>query len=210
MTDTKKPSLTHNSSSTSPTGLDVNRKLFLAIMGIGLLAMLAGSFMYRLSSPGLVTDGRPRTAVANKAPSEAEIVGPMMQQLQKNPNNIEALMFLGEHFLGHENWAQAATFLQKAVVAAPSEPRPLYLLGICQYHNKEYAEAAASFERLLTLYDEPAARYNLGLLYRHNLNNIEKAKTHIEALLANAEAPEELKKLAQEELNALTQSKTPQ
>lgn len=189
-----------------PQALDANRKLFLAIVGVALLVMLGGSFLYRLSNPGLVVEGRQQAPQATSGPTENDGVGMMMQRLQQNPADLEALLFLGEHFLGHDDWERAEAFLQRAVVAAPSEPRPLYLLGISQYHRKEYAKAAESFERMLTLNDEPAARYNLGLLYRHYLGDASKAIVHLKAVVDAKDAPEELKKLAAEEL-ATTEKK---
>lgn len=181
-------------------GLDLNRKLFLAIMGISLITMLAGSFIYRVNNPGLVINGRPQTSMATQGPSDMDNVGMMMQRLQSQPDDLEALVFLGEHFLGHELWDQAGHFLQRAVIAAPQEQRPLYLLGISQYHATQYADAAASFERLLTIHDDPAARYNLGLLYLHYLDNRAQAEVHLTAVMQNLEATEDLRTMAKDAL----------
>ncbi|AAS95525.1 tetratricopeptide repeat protein [Nitratidesulfovibrio vulgaris] len=183
---------------------DGPRKAILAVMGLSLLVMLGGSFLYRLNHPGLVVEGRQQPPAATQGPSEAEVLGPMMQRLQQNPNDLEALVFLGEHFLGHEDWARAEAFLQRAVIAAPTEGRPLYLLGIAQYHREQFAPAAETFERLLAINDEPAARYNLGLLYLHYLNDKPKALQHLKAVVAAKDAPEELRKRAGEELAKAT------
>lgn len=182
-------------------GLDFNRKLFLIIMGISIALMLIGSFTYRLSNPGLVIEGRaPASSMAAQGPSDMDTIGSMMQRLQSQPNDVEALLFLGEHFLGHESWDQAGHFLQRAVIAAPNETRPLYLLGISQYHAEKYGDAAASFERLLALHDDPAARYNLGLLYLHYLNDREKAEIHLKAVMDNPESTEDLRIMAEDAL----------
>ncbi|MFI3272300.1 MAG: hypothetical protein R3Y11_09415 [Pseudomonadota bacterium] len=181
-------------------GLDLNRKFFLVIVGASLITMLVGSFVYRLNNPALVVDGRPQVSMAEQGPSDMDNVGMMMQRLQGQPNDIEALLFLGEHFLGHESWEQAGHFLQRAVVAAPQEQRPLYLLGISQYHATKYADAAASFERLLTLHDDPAARYNLGLLYLHYLHDKAQAEVHLNAVMNNPDAMEDLRAMAKDAL----------
>lgn len=185
--------------------LDNNRKLFLLIVGASLITMLVGSFVYRLNNPGLVIDGRPQASSAMQGPSDMDGVGMMMQRLQGQPNDLEALLFLGEHFLGHESWEQAGHFLERAVVAAPQEQRPLYLLGISQYHAMKYSDAAASFERLLTIHDDPAARYNLGLLYLHYLNDRVQAEVHLKAVVANTKASEDLRNLAKEALAVPTE-----
>lgn len=189
-------------------GLDHNRKLFLVIMGISLLTMLIGSFVYRLQNPGLVVAGRPQVSTAAQGPSDMNNVGTMMQRLQTEPNDIEALLFLGEHFLGMESWDQAGHFLKRAVEAAPQEQRPLYLLGISQYHDQNYQGAAASFEKLLTLHDDPAARYNLGLLYLHYLNNRPQAEVHLNAVIQNPDAVEELRVMAKDALAAPSEPST--
>lgn len=186
---------------TNTMKLDINRKLFLIIMGACLITMLVGSFAYRLSNPGLVMDGRPQVSSATQGPSDIDSVGTMMQRLQSQPNDVEALIFLGEHFLGHERWDQAGHFLERAVEAAPQEQRPLYLLGISQYHSTKYEAAAVSFERLLALADDPAARYNLGLLYLHYLNDRAQAEAHLLEVIEHTQSTDELRTLAKEALD---------
>lgn len=177
------------------------RKLILVAVGLSLVAMLGGSFIYRLNHPGLVVEGRQQPSAAEQGPADDGGIGPMMQRLQQNPTDLEALVFIGEHFLGHDDWERAEVFLQRAVIAAPTEARPLYLLGIAQYHREQFAKAAETFERLLVINDEPAARYNLGLLYLHYLNDKPKALAHLKSVVAAKEAPEELRRRAAEELD---------
>ena len=169
-------------------------------MGISLITILVGSFVYRLENQVLLLKVAALLHLLRQGPAGMNNVGMMMQRLESAPNDLEALLFLGEHFLGIESWQQAAVFLQRAVIAGPSETRPLYLLGISQYHAEQYQEAAASFERLLTMNDDPAARYNLGLLYMHYLNDRAKAKEHLNAVISSPSATEDLRAMAADAL----------
>lgn len=184
--------------------LDSGRRFILAAVCVGLVAMLAASFQYRLDNPSLAKQARQNAQAEDQGEhaGEMELVSALMQKVQENPNDAGALTALGQHFLDHSEWAKAEGFLARAVVAAPSDPEPLYMLGMAQYQQQSFAKAGESFERLVELGSHPAARYNLGILYRHYLNAPDKGNAHLKAVMADAEAPAELKQQAKEELES--------
>ncbi|HCG05712.1 MAG TPA: hypothetical protein DEV75_12795, partial [Desulfovibrio sp.] len=100
------------------------------------------------------------------------------------------------------DWARAEGFLARAVVAAPADPQPLYMLGIAQYQQEAFDKAAETFERLIELDPQPAARYNLGILYRHYLKAEAKGNAHLKAIVDDPKAPEDLKAQARQELES--------
>lgn len=183
--------------------LDGGRKLVLLAVCVGLAAMLGASFLYRLSNPSLVQQGRgPAAQEEGEHSGEMEIVSALMQKVQQNPNDAGALFALGQHFLDHSDWARAEGFLARAVVASPADPQPLYMLGIAQYQQQSFEKAAETFERLIEIDPQPAARYNLGILYRHYLKAEAKGNAHLKAIIEDAKAPEDLKAQARQELES--------
>ncbi|MBG3878425.1 tetratricopeptide repeat protein [Desulfovibrio oxamicus] len=192
--------------------LDGGRKLVLLAVCVGLAAMLGASFLYRLSNPTLVQQGRQAAAQEEGEHSgEMEIVSALMQKVQQNPNDAGALFALGQHFLDHSDWARAEGFLARAVVASPADPQPLYMLGIAQYQQQSFEKAAETFERLIEIDPQPAARYNLGILYRHYMKAEAKGNAHLKAILDDPKAPEDLKAQARQELeSAVHGDKKPQ
>ncbi|MFR4118012.1 MAG: tetratricopeptide repeat protein, partial [Bilophila wadsworthia] len=98
----------------------------------------------------------------------------LMQKLQKNPTDLEALVGLTEHFMHTQDWQRAETFALRAVVAAPNETQPLYMLGIIQHSQNRNAEAAASLEKVVAAREDPSVRYSLGILYAYYLEQPDK------------------------------------
>lgn len=185
--------------------LDGGRKLVLLAVCVGLAAMLGASFLYRLSNPSLVQQGRgPAAQEEGEHAGEMEMVSALMQKVQQNPTDAGALFALGQHFLDHADWARAESFLARAVVASPADPQPLYMLGIAQYQQQSFDKAAETFERLIEIDPQPAARYNLGILYRHYLKAEDKGNAHLKAVLDDPKAPEDLKAQARQELESAT------
>lgn len=189
------------------TPLDGGRKLIVAVMGVALIAMLATSFMYRMNHPSLVMEGREQRPAAMDGPAdESAMLAALMQRVQENPTDAAALLTLGEHFMTHEEWQRAEMFLKRAVIAAPSEPRGLYLLGFAQYHKGEHAVAAETFERMLVLEEDAAARFNLGMLYIHYLNEPAKGYAYLQKVESNPKAESDVKEHVAQELAAARKS----
>ena len=66
--------------------------------------------------------------------------------------------------------------LQRAIVAAPSDARPPYLLGVVLGGQGKWQEAAEQLERSVSLGDDASARYSLGVIYRYHLKQEDKAR----------------------------------
>lgn len=189
------------------TPLTSGKKLVLALIGLSLCAILATSFAYRTSHPNLTEPGRqqassPMPSGAAGADSGADELTHLMALMKEDPNNVDVLKQLTDFFIRKHDWGRASFFVQKAQVAAPSDPQVLYMNGIILFNEEKPAEAVEVFETLLSLEDDPSARYNLGIIYKHFLKQPEKAKTHFEALLVNPKADDELKQRAQSELDS--------
>ena len=109
-----------------------NRRSILLLITAGLVLMLVSTLSYFSANPGLVSHTTTGTQAAapsgQQMPTSAGMdeatqqgVMALMQKLQKNPTDLEALVGLTEHFMHTQDWQRAETFALRAVVAAPNE-----------------------------------------------------------------------------------------
>ena len=100
----------------------------------------------------------------------------------------------------------------RAVVAAPNETQPLYMLGIIQHSQNRNAEAAASLEKVVAAREDPSVRYSLGILYAYYLEQPDKGLEQLQKALDNPNTPADLKKAVAEEVTKIKEHKnhTPQ
>ena len=195
-----------------------NRRSILLLITAGLVLMLASTLSYFSDNPGLVSHTTTGTQAAapsgQQMPTSAGMdeatqqgIMALMQKLQQNPTDLEALIGLAEHFMGMQEWQKAETFALRAVVAAPNETQPLYMLGIIQHSQNRNAEAAASLEKVVAAKDDPSVRYSLGILYAYYLNQPDKGLEHLQKALANPAAPDDLKKAIADEIGNIKKHK---
>lgn len=182
-----------------PTG---GQKAILLFVGLGLVVMLAISFIDRVRNPDLVVQSR-SSGMGEARGTEGGMnpdVAKLMEHLRDNPNDVKSLMHLSEHLVNDQNWAAAETFVTRAVAADPTNTQPIYLLGVVQHNLGKHKEAAASLEKVLGMKDEASVRYSLGVLYIYYLDDVASGVKHLSAGLNDPSASEALKKSLREEL----------
>ena len=182
------------------------QRLVLLFLAFAFAGMTAVSLGQRIMRPELTVPSNIRQV--NAGGSEAPVgamseIGRLMQHIQQNPGDVPALIHLAEHFMEEKNWTAAENFSRKAVVAAPGNPQPLYLLGVILHNRGEHVEAAACLERVVGLRDEPSVRYSLGVLYVHFLQNPARGGQHLRVALAQPGLADDLARSIRAELEAL-------
>jgi tetratricopeptide (TPR) repeat protein len=184
----------------------IGRKTVLGLMAVGVLAMFATSFVYRMENPSL-TERVERPAGMGGMGKNGQMTGPMkeimelMQGLQEKPEDVALLLRAAEQFMMMNAWERAAVFLDKAASLEPDNPQVLNDQGIALYNMKKPEDALGKFERLLEKNpDDYRARYNLGLLYKYALKNPDKARECFQAVADSPTADEKAKQGAREEL----------
>ena len=197
-----------------------NRRSILLLIAAGLVLMLASTLSYFSANPGLVshtTTGSQAAAPSGQQqmPSSAGMdeatqqgVMALMQKLQKNPTDLEALIGLTEHFMHTQDWQRAETFALRAVVAAPNEMQPLYMLGIIQHSQNRNAEAAASLEKVVAAKEDASVRYSLGILYAYYLEQPDKGLEQLRKALEIPNISDDFKKAVAEEITKIKEHKT--
>ncbi len=182
------------------------RRALIYVLGAALVVMALVSLRQRVMQPDLVTAANPRSMQAGRdagAEGGADEISALMQKIQQNPGDVDTLVHLSEHFLSDGNLNAAENFLRRAVIAAPGDARPPYLLGVVLHRQGKNEEAAAFLEQSLRLRDEPSVRYSLGVLYIHYLNDATRGSAHLRIALAQSDLPEALAALIREELAKL-------
>lgn len=200
-----------------------NRRSILLLITAGLVLMLVSTLSYFSANPGLVSHTTTGTQAAapsgQQMPTSAGMdeatqqgVMALMQKLQKNPTDLEALGRPDRALHAHAGLAAAETFALRAVVAAPNETQPLYMLGIIQHSQNRNAEAAASLEKVVAAKEDPSVRYSLGILYAYYLEQPDKGLEQLQKALDNPNTPADLKKAVAEEVTKIKEHKnhTPQ
>ena len=167
-------------------------------LGLGLLVMLGISLKDRFEHPHLTVENRQPAPAARDSGQAA--IGDLMRQVAENPRDSKAMIHLVEHLVTVQNWEAAETFAQRAITLDVNNPRPLYLLGVVQHNQGRHKEAAATLEKVLTLKDDAAVRYSLGVLYLYYLDEPERGIAQLSAGLHSPEAGEDLKAAIRAEL----------
>ncbi|MFQ9490385.1 MAG: tetratricopeptide repeat protein [Bilophila wadsworthia] len=193
-----------------------NRRSILLLITAGLVLMLVSTLSYFSANPGLVSHTTTGTQAAapsgQQMPTSAGMdeatqqgVMALMQKLQKNPTDLEALVGLTEHFMHTQDWQRAETFALRAVVAAPNETQPLYMLGIIQHSQNRNAEAAASLERSSPPRKILPYATAFGILYAYYLEQPDKGLEQLQKALDNPNTLRISKAVAEEVRKSGTQ-----
>ena len=193
-------------------------RIMLIMLSLGIIAVLGASLKYRLedhpivmhiapqamrpapsagSAPdagregGMSKQGLDAMAEAMQNDPEQAAMIDLMQKMQANPNDPDALLDLAD------------MFINRAAVAVPSDARPPFYLGVLKERQGKYAEAAESLERSLSMQDNPAARFSLAVLRIYHLNDKTAGRAQLEAALKSPDLTGDLKKLVETELAKL-------
>ena len=190
---------------------DSSRRIVLCALLLGIAVMLAASVSWRLDGKPLVHDhgsaataqapaqmppAQPAPGTPDKAKMEQAAQSPqamaimgLMQKMKENPNDVGTLLAIAQLFAEQGDLEGAKEMIQRAAVAAPSDHRPPYLMGVVLGGQGKWQEAAAQLERSISLKDDAASRYSLAVIYRYHLKQEEKARASFEAASALCQDP---------------------
>ncbi|WP_051261537.1 tetratricopeptide repeat protein [Desulfovibrio inopinatus] len=163
----------------------VNFVLILVVLG--LVAMFAGSFTYRLSHPDLTialrSNGAGGQGGMGQAGGMSDLVV-LMGKLQEDPNDVEAMLTIAGRFVGMGAFDRAKTFMDKAATLRPDDADVLNVLGVYAFRMKDNETAKSRFEHMQELAPQDyRAYYNLGILYEYGFNDRAKAQEFFEKAL---------------------------
>ena len=181
---------------------DATRRIVLGALLLGIGVMLAATVAWRLDGKPLVHDhgavataqapaqmppAQPAPGTPDKTKMEQAALSPqamaimgLMQKMKENPNDVDTLLALAQTFAEQGDMEGAKDMIQRATVAAPSDHRPPYLLGVVLGGQGKWQEAAEQLERSVALKDDASARYSLGVIWRYHLKDEAKARAHFD------------------------------
>lgn len=190
----------------------VGRKLVLAVMAVGVLALFASSLYYRFNNPDLTRNLSARAqAPASMAGQggmtgmDMEAVRTMLESLEarvaENPGDLEALFQLANIQVMRGDKTSAMAWLNQARGHAGDEKAALQQLAMTYYELQAFPEAAEMVRILLEMDpDDMHARYNLGILYKYRLERSEEARALFEEVVRGSHSNEQLRADAEKEL----------
>lgn len=124
-----------------------------------------------------------------------------MARVEENPNDVEALMGLGNSFLMMRAWDRALEPLAKAAELDATNTSVLKGIGIAYFNKEDFTKAAESYEAILKIDgNDTLALFNLGVINKHYFKNGDAARTYFEKVLELEKEDAEMIKLAKEEL----------
>jgi tetratricopeptide (TPR) repeat protein len=192
------------------------RKAVILAVFLALAAMFATSFLYRMNNPNLFVKSRPSRSFADAGEGQggpgASGMGEAMsgamsrvkeylERVKKNPDDVEALVGLGNSFLMMRAYDRALEPLEKARKLKPEDTTVLKSVGIAYFNKEEYAKASEAYEAILKIDPEDTlALFNLGVINKHYFKKPEIAQTYFEKVLALEKQDAEMLKLARQEL----------
>lgn len=191
-------------------------------------AMFVTSFVYRMQHPNLyvevkqgfqapedhdhdgdgVQDHGPDDQSAGTPPGMGQGVGgamakvrEYMAQVEKNPNDVKALVNLGNSFLMMRAWDRALVPLEKANELEPGNVGLLKAIGIAHFNKQDFDKAAASYEQILSIDpNDTLALFNLGVINKYYFEKLDAARMYFEKVLEIEKDDAEIIKMARQEL----------
>lgn len=196
----------------------LGRKAVILFTVAAVAVMFAASFIYRMDNPNLFVKARMDSTQAgdhdhdgdgmqDHGPEAGAMAGAMgkvkefMARVEKNPDDVEALIGLGNSFLMMRAWDRALESLGKARSLDPKNTGVLKGIGIAHFNKEDFKKAAESYEAILKIDEsDTLALFNLGVIYKHYFEKIDVARTYFEKVLAIEKNDAEMIRLAKEEL----------
>ncbi|MFW5730104.1 MAG: tetratricopeptide repeat protein [Desulfonatronovibrionaceae bacterium] len=158
------------------------RKSTALVSMICLAAILAVSLIDRIQDPGI-------TVQTGSGPSQQEQammsqLTELMTEVERNPDNVQALTELAHIFMLMEAWERSLNFWERVLALEPEDPMALNQAGFCLFQLERHEEAVTYFEKLLDIDPENYhSHFNLGIIFKYYLNDQDRAEKHFQAVL---------------------------
>ena len=143
---------------------------------------------------------------ANEANKEADkIYAQYRLRLNKNPNDLEAAIGLGNIYYDANEPAQAILYYRLALDIEPNQPGVITDMGTMYWNNENMAQAEQAYRSVIE--NNPGfgnAYLNLGFLLLHAKNQVQEARAIWTALIKdwpNDPAAHKIRELLMETMN---------
>ena len=124
-----------------------------------------------------------------------------MARVEANPDDVEALIHLGNAFLTMRAWDRAIEPLEKANELKPGNTDVLKAIGFAYFNKEDFVRATASFDEVLEVDPtDTLALFNLGVIHKHYFEKPDQARIYFEKALVLEKEDAEMIKLIKQEL----------
>lgn len=199
---------------------EMGRKaVILAVIGAAAI-MFVASFIYRMNHPNLFVkvqqqaaqqedhdhdgDGEQDHGATPPGMSENSAMGKVkefMGRVEQNPDDVEALVGLGNSFLMMRAWDRALEPLQRAHELDPENVGVLKAMGIAHFNKEDFVKATEAYDAILIIDpDDSLALFNLGVIFKYYFEKPDAARTYFEKVLAVEKDDAEVIAMAKQEL----------
>lgn len=200
------------------SSVNMGRKAVILAIFICVGAMFVTSFVYRMNHPNLFVqvqqqhtpdDGHdhgdgPTGAPPGMGDGMGAAMGQVKEylaQVEADPNNVEALVNLGNSFLMMRAWDRALEPLTKAHELKPGNTDVLKAIGIAHFNKEDFTKASATYDEILEIEpNDSLALFNLGVIYKYYFEKDKVARTYFEKVLAVEKKDENIIKMTKQEL----------
>jgi len=192
------------------------KAVILSVVG-AVAVMFVASFIYRMNHPNLFvkvkqprqqTAGRGATPPPGMGQGMGQGMGGNMAQIKEfmarvetNPDDVAALINLGNSFLMMRAWDRALKPLEKANELKQGNTEVLKAIGIAYFNKEDFVKATACYDEILEIDpNDTLALFNLGVIHKHYFEKPDQAKRYFEKILELEKEDTEMRKLAKQEL----------
>ncbi|MCA1743462.1 MAG: tetratricopeptide repeat protein [Desulfonatronovibrio sp.] len=156
-----------------------------------LLGMFAVSLVNRVQNPGITVENK-SAPVAQEQQMMSE-VSALMAEVDRNPDNVEALTELAHIFMLMEAWERSFAFWKRILSIEPENRLALNQAGFTLFQQERFSEAVEYFDKILQLEpDNYRSHFNLGIIFKYYLPDEDRATGHFQAILEIGPDDEEL------------------
>ena len=189
--------------SNAKTGTSLSTTPVVVLVGICLLGLTLSTVYYRATHPFLDVRELKSSRNAEKGPM-ADITK-LMQRVEADPQDVEALRALGNAFMHMKGWDRAIMFWDRALAIEPHDAMALNQKGVSLFQKQDYTAAAVTFEKLLKLKEDNVyALFNLGILYRHFLGDTRLGEEYLQKIIELKPENKDVLRAVMEELSSDT------
>ncbi len=143
--------------------LPTRRVGLLAVAAVAAVAIAAGG--YNLGGGAPVATPAANAAATTPALDQALVTG-LMERIQANPNDTDALMRLGDAFFQAKQYQTSADWLKRLVAIDSKNIQGLLALGAAYFNLGDSTNAETTWKQVTALEpDNVEAHYDLGFLY---------------------------------------------
>ncbi|MFH1915145.1 MAG: hypothetical protein ABIK45_12840 [Pseudomonadota bacterium] len=193
------------------SNVELGRRAVITMVFLGVAAMFATSFAYRLNNPNLYVAARqaPTQEVTpgTMPPGMEQMGGNMalikeyMAKIEADPDDVDALVGLGNSFLMMRAWERAVVPLDRANELRPGNIEVLKGIGISRFSLEDYVKASAAYDEILEVDPgDTLALFNLGVISKYYFDKPDQARSYFEKVITLEREDSEMIKLAKQEL----------